>query len=44
MEHPEIGLMPDASHLLKNFTRPNIFALSVRATEGISFSTALFTI
>ena len=43
-EQPEIGLIPDASHLSKNFTRPNIFALSVIATEGIDFLTAFSTI
>ena len=31
-------------YLLKNFTSPNIFALSVRATDGTAFSTAFLTI
>jgi hypothetical protein len=33
--------MPAASHLLKNLTRPNMFDLSVRATDGILCLTAL---
>jgi hypothetical protein len=36
--------MPACSHLLKNFTKPNIFDLSVKATEGIEFLEALSTI
>jgi hypothetical protein len=36
--------MPDDSHLLKNLTRPNIFDLSVKATEGTECFTALSTI
>ena len=36
--------MPAASHLLKNFTRPNIFDLSVSATDGIECFIALSTI
>ena len=32
------------SHLLKNFTSPNIFDLSVSATEGTEFRIALSTI
>ena len=44
IEAPEIGLMPAASHLLKNFTRPNIFDLSVSATDGIECFIALSTI
>tara|TARA_Y100001947_G_scaffold76995_1_gene65210 strand:+ start:7626 stop:7868 length:243 start_codon:yes stop_codon:yes gene_type:complete len=34
IEDPDIGLMPADSHLLKNFTSPNIFDLSVSATDG----------
>ena len=44
IEAPDIGLIPAASHLLKNFTRPNIFDLSVKATEGIECFEALLTI
>ena len=36
--------MPADSHLLKNFTSPNMLDLSVNATEGTEFSTALSTI
>ena len=34
----------NTSHLLKNFTKPNIFDLSVKATEGMEFLEALSTI
>jgi hypothetical protein len=36
--------MPAASHLLKNFTKPNILDLSVKATEGVEFKDAFSTI
>ena len=44
IDDPDIGFIPDASHLLKNFTKPNIFDLSVNATDGIECLTALSTI
>ena len=44
IEDPDIGLIPADSHLLKNFTSPNIFDLSVSATEGTEFRIALSTI
>ena len=33
-DEPEIGVIPCASHLLKNLTIANIFDLSVRASDG----------
>ena len=44
IDAPEIGFMPAASHLLKNLTKPNIFKLSVKATDGVEYSFALSTI
>ena len=41
---PEIGFMPADSHLLKNLTIPNIFDLSVKATDGIDNREAFSTI
>ena len=44
IDDPDIGLIPAASHLVKNFTNPNIFDLSVSATDGTLYLTALSTI
>ena len=44
IDDPDIGFIPEASHLLKNFTKPNIFDLSVNATDGMECLTALSTI
>ena len=41
IDEPDIGLMPAASHLLKNLTSPNIFDLSVSATDGTERRLAL---
>ena len=44
IDEPDIGFIPAASHLLKNFTMANIFDLSVKATDGILFFWAQSTI
>ena len=44
IEAPDIGFIPADSHLLKNFTKPNMLDLSVSATEGTSKRDAFSTI